>query len=86
MVWPNNRTQTLYTAWADYPCVIESSGRKFKISIPEGLPICGAGMITPEAVYYWHLGSDPVSGCMGIGECKQTLIYKPADLPPAEQR
>ena len=84
MAWLTDKTETPYTAWADTPCEVQSSGNKFKLKIPEGSTICGAGLMTPEAVYYWHAASNPVTGCLGIGECKQTIIFTPPSLNPSQ--
>lgn len=83
--WFADRASTPYTAWTAFPCEVEKSGNKWKLNIPEGLTRCGAGLMTPEAVYYWHLASNPVTGCLAVGACKQMLIYAtPAAIPAAE--
>jgi hypothetical protein len=71
----------LYTVWSVFPCEMERSGSKTKIRIPAGSAICGAGLMTPDAIYYWHFVSNPVTGCLGMGECKQTIVYEPAADP-----
>lgn len=84
MVWMADKTETPYTGWTSSPCQVEPSGNKFKIKIPEGSTICGAGLMTPGAVYYWHVASNPVTGCLGIGECKQQLIFSPTNANPTQ--
>jgi hypothetical protein len=84
MAWfTDKRSATPWISWSTIPCVIQRSGNKFKLKLPEGSNICGAGMLTPEAAYYWHAASDPTTGCLGIGECKLPLIYD-LSVPPAE--
>ena len=82
--WLNDNAQALDTSWTGLPCDIELSGNKFLIKVPENSIRCSVGLMTPEAMYYWHAASNPETGCLGIGECKQTLIYETAELPPRE--
>lgn len=86
MAWfADKKNATPWTSWATFPCAVIPSGNKFKLTIPDGLSICGAGLLTPEAAYYWHVASDPVTtGCLAIGECKVPLIYDPVIAPLVE--
>lgn len=67
-----------YNQWAAEPCELQvkrNEGAKW--SIPEPNIRCGAGMITPDAIYYWHFGSNPATGCLGIVECKENSSFAP---------
>ena len=85
MAWfTEKKTATPWTSWSSGPCVVERSGNKFKLTFPEGSILCGAGLLTTEAAYYWHAASNPETGCLGIGECKVPLVYDPLSVAPAE--
>lgn len=67
-----------YNQWSQEPCNLQvkrNDGAKW--SIPEPNIRCGAGMITPHAIYYWHFASNPATGCLGIVECKATISSAP---------
>jgi hypothetical protein len=73
-----------YNAWSSEPCVLVAKRNvAAKWTIPEPNIRCGAGMITPDAIYYWHFASNPATGCLGIVECKESVSGAPIVSVPA---